>query len=95
MSTLKGQAGQPSGARGAARFRLALATAQIALSMALLAAAGFFVKSLLNVSRVDLGIKIDNVVTFGLSPELNGYKPERTRALLRAARGGAARPRPA
>ena len=29
--------------------------------MVLLAAAGFFVKSLLNVSRVDLGIKIDNV----------------------------------
>ena len=47
--------------------------------MVLLAAAGFFVKSLLNVSRVDLGIKIDNVITFGLSPELNGYTPERTR----------------
>jgi ABC-type antimicrobial peptide transport system permease subunit len=38
LSVLKGQSGQPSGARGAARFRLALATAQIALSMALLAA---------------------------------------------------------
>jgi predicted permease len=60
VSTLKGQAGQPSGAKGAARFRLALATSQIALSMLLLAASGFFVKSLLNVSRVDLGLKIDN-----------------------------------
>ena len=79
LSTLKGQSGQPSGARGAARFRLGLATAQIALSMALLAAAGFFVKSLLNVSRVDLGVKTENVLTFGLSPELNGYTPERTR----------------
>ena len=56
---------------------------------ALLAAAGFFVKSLLNVSRVDLGVKIDNVITFGLSPELNGYTPERTRVVLRAARGRA------
>ena len=65
VSTLKNQAGQPSGARGAARFRLVLATTQIALSMLLLAASGFFVKSLLNVSRVDLGIKVDNVITFG------------------------------
>ncbi len=82
QSVLKGQSGQPSGARGAARFRLVLATAQIALSLALLAAAGFFVKSLLNVSRVDLGVKIDNVITFGLSPELNGYTPERTRGFF-------------
>ena len=37
-SALKEQAGQPSGARGASRFRTALATAQIALSMALLVA---------------------------------------------------------
>jgi predicted permease len=79
VSTLKGLAGQPSGARGAARFRLALATTQIALSMMLLAASGFFVKSLINVSRVDLGIKVDNVITFGLSPELNNYSPEKTR----------------
>ena len=73
VSTLKNQAGQPSGAKGAARFRLALATSQIALSMMLLASSGFFVKSLLNVSRVDLGIKVDHVATFGLSPNLNGY----------------------
>jgi predicted permease len=79
VSTLKGLAGQPSGARGAARFRVVLATTQIALSMMLLAASGLFVKSLINVSRVDLGIKIDNVITFGLSPELSGYPPERAR----------------
>ena len=78
----EGAGGQPSGARGAARFRLVLATAQIALSMALLVAAGLFVKSLLNVSRVDLGLKIDNVITFGVSPELNGYTPERTRGFF-------------
>ena len=79
VSTLKNQAGQPSGAKGAARFRLVLATSQIALSMMLLAASGFFVKSLLNVSRVDLGIKVDHVVTFGVSPDLNGYSADRTR----------------
>ncbi len=82
VSTLKGQAGQPSGARSAQRFRTTLATAQIALSMTLLACAGLFTKSLLNISRVDLGIKVDNVVTFGISPELNAYKSERSRQLF-------------
>ena len=82
VSTLKSQAGQPSGARKAARFRLALATTQIALSMLLLAASGFFVKSLLNVSRVDLGIKTDNMITFRVSPALNGYTPERSRVFF-------------
>ena len=79
VSTLKNQAGQPSGAKGAARARLLLATSQIALAMLLLASSGFFVKSLLNVSRLDLGFKIDRVVTFGLSPDLNGYSVDRTR----------------
>jgi predicted permease len=82
LSALKGQSGQPSGARGAARFRIVLATTQIALSMMLLVAAGLFTKSLLNVSRVELGVKIDNVVTFGISPELNGYTKERSRQLF-------------
>ena len=70
------------GARAAARFRSTLVTAQIALSMALLISAGLFVKSLMNVSRVDLGVKIDNVVTFGLSPDLNGYDSARARTFF-------------
>ncbi len=82
LSTLKGQAGQPSGARGAARFRSALATAQIALSMTLLISAGLFIKSLFNVSRVDLGLNASNLVTFGISPELNSYTPEQSLALF-------------
>src|SRR6185295_9804565 len=82
VSAIKAQAGQPSGARGAARFRNGLVTAQIALSMALLMCAGLFVKSLMNVSRVDLGLKIDNVVTFGVSPSLNGYEPARSKAFF-------------
>jgi predicted permease len=82
VSTLKGQSGQPSGAKGAKWFRTGLATAQIALSMTLLAAAGLFVKSLVNVSRVDLGLRSDHMLTFGLSPRLNGYSSERTRLLF-------------
>jgi predicted permease len=60
-----------------------LATVQIALSMMLLAASGFFVKSLLNVSRVDLGVRTDNVISFGLSPSLSGYKLPQTRVLFK------------
>ncbi len=82
VTVLKGQSGQPSGARAAKWFRVALATTQIGLAMMLLAASGLFVKSLLNVSRVDLGIRTDNVITFNLSPELNGYTPERSRTLF-------------
>ena len=82
VSALKGQAGQPSGSRGAARFRAALVTAQIALSMALLISAGLFLKSLVNVTRVDLGVKIDHIVTFAISPELNGYDAMRSKALF-------------
>jgi putative ABC transport system permease protein len=82
VPALKAQAGQPSGARAAARFRTVLVTVQIAMSMALLASAGLFVKSLANVSRVDLGLQIDNVVTFGISPSLNGYEAARSRTLF-------------
>ena len=78
VAMLKTSLGQPSGARAAQRFRTWLVTGQIALSMALLVAAGLFIKSLMNVNRVDLGLEPENIVVFGLSPELNGYESERS-----------------
>jgi predicted permease len=78
VTTLRAGSGKLAGVRAAARFRNSLVTVQIALSMALLVSAGLFVKSLQNVSKVDLGFKTDNVVTFGLSPELNGYSNSRS-----------------
>jgi predicted permease len=66
----------------ATRFRAALVTVQIALSMMLLISAGLFLKSLVNVSKVDLGVKVDQVVTFGLSPERNAYDSTRSHALF-------------
>jgi len=80
-TTLKGQAGQPGGSRSAKRFRMGLATAQVMLSMALLAISGLFLKSLVNVSRVDLGLQTANVVGFGIAPQLNGYTPERAKQI--------------
>lgn len=82
LTTLKGTSGQPSGARSAARFRTTLATVQIALSMTLLMSAGLFTRSLMNVSRVDLGIDASQILTFGISPELNGYTPDQSRQIF-------------
>ncbi len=81
-TTLKNQSGQPSGAKAAARFRSVLVTVQIALSMGLLACAGLFTKSLVNVTRVELGLKIDHLVTFNLNPRRNGYTPARSREMF-------------
>ena len=82
VTALRNNSGKLSGGRGATRFRTSLVTAQIALSMALLISAGLFVKSLSNVSRVELGIKIDNVITFAISPIRNGYDSTRSKALF-------------
>jgi predicted permease len=81
VTELRNNSGKLSGGRGAARFRTSLVTAQIALSMALLISAGLFIKSLRNISRVDLGINIENVVAFGVSPARSGYDTTRTSAL--------------
>jgi predicted permease len=81
VTELRNNSGKLAGGRGAARFRTSLVTAQIALSMALLIAAGLFIESLRNISRVDLGIDIDNVTTFGISPGRSAYDSARTAAL--------------
>jgi predicted permease len=82
VTALRNNSGKLSGGRAAARFRTSLVTTQIALSMALLMFAGLFIKSLANVSRVDLGLDIDKVVTFTISPVRNGYDSTRSKALF-------------
>jgi predicted permease len=88
VSTLKNQAGQPSGGRRAARVRAGLVTAQITLSMLLLVGAGLFAKSLVNVSRVDLGFNVDRLVTFTITPVMNGYTPARALVLFNQVEDG-------
>jgi len=85
VTTLRSNSGKHSSTRGAVQFRSSLVTAQIALSMALLIGAGLFVRSLLNVSRVNLGLSIENVVTFSVSPERNGYTREQSRQFFQRA----------
>lgn len=81
VTALRSVAGQPSGGRSAARFRSGLVTAQIALSVALLISAGLFVRSLLELSRVDLGLQTENLVAFDLRPNLVGYDATASHAL--------------
>jgi predicted permease len=90
---MKAHAARSSGGRGAVRFRAALTTAQIAFSMVLLVLAGLFARSLMNVARVDLGMSVDSVVQFSISPRLNAYDAERLADLYdRVEEGLAAQP---
>jgi predicted permease len=82
VAAIRSNAGQIAGHRDAARFRSALVTGQIALATSLLICAGLFLKSLVNVSRVDLGVRVDDVVTFRLSPQRTGYDTARTDQLF-------------
>lgn len=79
VTTLRANSGKHSGTRAATQFRSSLVMVQIALSMALLIGAGLFVRSLVNVSRVTLGLNIENVIAFSISPERNGYTREQSR----------------
>jgi predicted permease len=80
--TLKDDSGHASSSRGSARVRKLLVTMQVAVSALLLIPTGLFLKSLVNLLHLDLGLKTDNLVTFRISPELNSYKPEQSRALF-------------
>jgi len=82
VTALRNNSGKLAGGRAARRFRSTLATAQIALAMALLMSAGLFLKSLWKVSRVDLGVRVEKLVTFSVSPGRSGYDSVRARALF-------------
>ncbi len=82
ISAIRAGAGQIAGGRAAARFRSGLVTAQIALSMGLLIMSALFLKSLMNVSRVDLGVKVDQIATFQIVPQRTGYDSARSAVLF-------------
>jgi putative ABC transport system permease protein len=80
--TLREEAGQASSTHGIARVRRLLVCAQVMFSALLLIPTGLFLKSLVNLVHVDLGIKTENLLSFGISPERNNYKDAQRRALL-------------
>jgi predicted permease len=77
-TTLK-DGGAVPGRGSAARFRKILVAAQVALSFLLLAAAGLFSRTLINLRNTPHGFKnIDRIVTFQLDPAKSGYSIVRT-----------------
>jgi putative ABC transport system permease protein len=81
-TTLKDEGNQSSGTRRVATIRKALVCAQVVVAAVLLVPTGLFLKSMANLIHVDLGVRTQNVIGFSLSPELNGYKAEQSRALF-------------
>ena len=82
ISAIRAGAGQIAGGRAAARFRAGLVTTQIALSMGLLIMSALFLKSLMNVSKVNLGLQIDHIATFQIVPQRVGYDSTRSAVLF-------------
>jgi predicted permease len=76
-TTLKDTIGSIAGAGGSLFLRKGLVAAQVALSFLLLFGAGLFVRSLQNLKTTDTGVALDNLITFQLSPDLNGYDTPR------------------
>jgi predicted permease len=82
---LNQESGRASAGRGTAKVRRGLVCAQVMISAVLLIPAGLLLMSLVNLLRVDLGIRTENVAQFGLAPMLNGYKPAQSRDLFERA----------
>ncbi|MPZ18334.1 MAG: FtsX-like permease family protein [Luteitalea sp.] len=76
-SCLKDQAGQISSTGRGNVFQKTLIVAQVAVSLLLLISAGLFAGTLVNVARIDPGIRADHLMTFSLGPKLHGYTDER------------------
>jgi predicted permease len=62
--TLQAYGARQTSAKGVTRFRAGLATAQVTLSMALLALTGAMANGIANLTRLDLGVDLDSVATF-------------------------------
>jgi predicted permease len=67
-------------------LRSSLVVAQISLSLILLCAAGLFLRSLENASRIDVGFRSRGLVMMAIDPQLHRYTPERSVQLLSAVR---------
>jgi len=69
--------GRSSSAASRSLLSRGLVVTQVALSLLLLIGAGLFVRTLLNLQRVDPGFNTKNLLMFKVAPGLTGYKGER------------------
>jgi predicted permease len=70
ITALKDQAGRVAGSRRGRLFGRSLVTVQLATSLLLLICAGLFARTFVNVTRIDLGMNVDRLLTFSLEPKL-------------------------
>jgi predicted permease len=82
VTSLKVQSGTSTSTPSSNVIRKTLVTAQVAISLFLLIGAGLFLNSLTNLNRIDLGIRVDHLLTFGVSPKSNQYTDERARTFF-------------
>ncbi|MGH9935748.1 MAG: ABC transporter permease [Blastocatellia bacterium] len=75
--------GRSSSAVSRSLLSRGLVVLQVALSLLLLVGAGLFVRTLLNLQRVDPGFNMRNLLLFGVRPGLIGYKDEKIAQLYR------------
>ena len=75
--TLKegGRSGSSAGSHN--RVRNALVVAQVAVSLLLLAGAGFFVRSFQNSANTDMGFRVDHTLMLSMDLRLQGYTEQR------------------
>ena len=66
-----------SGAASRSLLSRGLVVTQVALSLLLLVGAGLFLRTLLNLQRVEPGFNTRNLLLFGVQPGLIGYKDEK------------------
>jgi predicted permease len=73
------KAGGRSGGASAGhhRFRNGLVIAQVAVSLVLLACAGFFIRSFQNSAHADMGFRIDHTLMVAMDLGLQGYNEQR------------------
>jgi putative ABC transport system permease protein len=79
---IKDQGSTSSASVSHVRFRKLLVAGQVAFTMLLLAGATLFVRTLWNLSSIDLGLRTENVISFSIAPALNGYDAQRGVALV-------------
>ena len=74
------------GLAGHQRFRNALVVAQVAVSLLLLASAGFFIRSLQNSAHADMGFRADHTLMMSVDLGLQGYSEAQGQQFYRQAR---------
>jgi predicted permease len=88
LPDMKLDTGSPAASKGRIGRWLngpALVVAQLAVSLALVAAGGLFVRSALRVASTDAGFSVDRQLVIGVDPSLSGYDEVQGRRLQLAA----------